>query len=193
MLVLPSTIAAKRKVVAARLTTLRVRELSTRCPLILLLGLNPSQETKALSLRHFAMLVPISLSSVKIARTSNPGMVVRSTPRIRFRCPAKLNSKALWGFVLGGLQPAESCDCCADSQSWLGFVQSAIFFQLLLNAQIALRDLLLHLSVVLQRLAEHQKQFRAVIARQRRFDLGLAFLDSIMCQGGQFSWIAFTR
>jgi hypothetical protein len=46
---------------------LRVRELSTRCPLILLLGLNPSQETKALSLRHFAMLVPISLSSVKIA------------------------------------------------------------------------------------------------------------------------------
>jgi hypothetical protein len=72
VLVLPSNIAAKRKVVAARLTTLRVRELSTRCPLILLLGLNPSQETKAFSLRHFAMLVPISLTRVKIARTFKP-------------------------------------------------------------------------------------------------------------------------
>ncbi len=48
MLVLLSTIAASRKVVAARLTTLRAQELSSRCPLILLLGLNPSQETKAL-------------------------------------------------------------------------------------------------------------------------------------------------
>ena len=90
MLVLPSIITASRKVVAARLTTLRVRELSTRCPLILLLGLNPSQETKAFSLRHFAMLVPISLSRFRTARMFNPGIVVRSTacaestsPRIR--------------------------------------------------------------------------------------------------------------
>ena len=127
MAVLPSTIAARRKVVAARLTTLRVRELSTRCPLILLLGLNPSQETKAFSLRHFAMLVPISLIRVKIARTFNPGMVVRSTPRIRFRCPAKLDSMASGGFVLLGLRPAESCPCGLDAASWLGFVQSAIF------------------------------------------------------------------
>ena len=66
------------------------------------------------------------------------------------------------------------------------------FSQLLLNAQIALRDLLLYLSVVLQRLADHEEQFRAVIARQCCFDLGLALLDSIMGQRGQFSWIAFT-
>src|SRR6202011_5853156 len=90
--VLPTIIAARRRIVAARLTTLRVRELSTRCPLILLLGLSPSQETKAFSLRHLVMLVPISLIKVKIARTFNPGMVVRSTPRMRFRCPAKLVS-----------------------------------------------------------------------------------------------------
>ena len=105
MLVLPSNMAARRKVVAARLTTLRVRELSTRWPLILLLGLSPSHETKAFSLGHFAMLVPISLSKVKIARTFKPGMVVRSTPRMRFRCPTKLNSKASLGFFLRGYPP----------------------------------------------------------------------------------------
>jgi hypothetical protein len=65
------------------------------------------------------------------------------------------------------------------------------FSQLLLNAQIALGDLLLYLAVVLQRLAQHEEQFRAVIARQGRGNLGLAFLDSIMCQRGQFPWIAF--
>src|SRR5271165_872050 len=59
-------------------------------------------------------------------------------------------------------------------------------------AQIALGELLLYLAVVLQRLTQHEEQFRAVIARQRRFDLGSAFLDSIMCQRGQLSWIAFT-
>src|ERR1700680_1676706 len=100
VLVLPRIIAARRKIVAARLTTLRVRELSTRCPLILLLGLSSSQETKAFSLRHFVMSVPISLTKVKIVRTFNPGIVVRSTPRIRFRCPAKLISKAAGGFLL---------------------------------------------------------------------------------------------
>ena len=127
MLVLPSIMTASRKVVAARLTTLRVRELSTRCPLILLLGLNPIHETNAFSLRHFAILVPISLSRFKTARMFNPGIVVRSTPRIRLRWPAKLNSKASLGFLLRGLQPAESCDCCVGSEAWLGFVQSAIF------------------------------------------------------------------
>src|SRR6202007_2844622 len=132
VLVLPRIIAARRKVVAARLTTLRVRELSSRCPLILLLGLNPSQETKALSLRHFAMLVPISLIRVKIARTFNPGIVVRSTPRMRFRCPAKVDSKASWGFLLRGLQPAESCDCWVESDFWLGCTIGH-FSQLLLN------------------------------------------------------------
>src|ERR1700682_3751915 len=100
VLVLPRIIAARRKVVAARLTTLRVRELSTLCPLILLLGLRPSQETKAFWLRHFVMLVPISLTKVKIESTFNPGMLVRSTPRIRLKCPDKLNSKASLGFVL---------------------------------------------------------------------------------------------
>src|SRR5579864_3664963 len=108
--------AARRKIVAARLTTLRVRELSTRCPLILLLGLNPSQETKDFSSRHFAMLVPISLSRFRTARMFNPGIVVRSTPRIRLRCPAKLNSKASLGFLLGGLRPAESGDCWVGSE-----------------------------------------------------------------------------
>ena len=53
-------------------------------------------------------------------------------------------------------------------------------------------DLLLDLAVVLQRLAEHEEQFRAVIARQRHFDLGSTFLDSTIRQRGQFSWIAFT-
>src|SRR5208282_2649926 len=98
------------RIVAARLTTLRVRELSTRCPLILLLGLNPIQETKAFSLRHLVMLVPISLIKVKIARTFNPGMVVRSTPRMRFRCPAKLVSKATVDFLFPVLPPPKSCD-----------------------------------------------------------------------------------
>src|SRR5208282_4123295 len=65
------------------------------------------------------------------------------------------------------------------------------FSQLLLNAQIALGDLLLYLAVVLQRLAEHEEQFWAVIARQRCFDLGLAFPDSMMRQRGQFCWITF--
>jgi len=50
---------------------------------------------------------------------------------------------------------------------------------LLLNAQIALGDLLLDLSVVIQRLAEHEEQLHAVIARQRHFNLGLAFLESL--------------
>ena len=53
------------------------------------------------------------------------------------------------------------------------------FSQLLLNAQIALGDLLLDLSVVIQRLAEHEEQLHAVIARQRHFNLGLAFLESL--------------
>ena len=127
MLVLPSIITASRKVVAARLTTLRVRELSTRWPLILLLGFSPIHETNAFSLRHFAILVPISLSRFKTARIFNPGIVVRSTPRMRLRCSAKLNSKASLGFLLRGLQPAESCDCGIDSEARLRFVQSAIF------------------------------------------------------------------
>ncbi|MBV8102455.1 MAG: hypothetical protein JOZ31_25210 [Verrucomicrobia bacterium] len=63
---------------------------------------------------------------------------------------------------------------------------------MLLNAQIALGDLLLYLTVVLQQLLEHEEQFRAVIACQGCFDLGLAFLDSTIRQEGQFSWIAFT-
>ena len=55
------TMAASLRVVAARFVTLRVRELSTRCPLILWLGLNPSQEAKAFSWRHLLIWVPISL------------------------------------------------------------------------------------------------------------------------------------
>ena len=85
MSVLPNNIVASLRVVAARLLTLRVRELNTRSPLSLLLGLNPIQETNAFSLRHFAMLVPISLIRLKTASTFSPGMVVKST------CPAKLN------------------------------------------------------------------------------------------------------
>jgi hypothetical protein len=77
-------------------------------------------------------------------------------------------------------------------QSAAGLCPIGHFCQLLLNTQIALEDLLLHLAVVVQRLAEHEEQFRAVIARQCRIDLGLAFLDPIMSQRGQFSWIAFT-
>ena len=47
--VLPHNIAPSLRVVAARLLTLRVRELDTRSPLILLLGLNTIQETSARS------------------------------------------------------------------------------------------------------------------------------------------------
>lgn len=64
--------------------------------------------------------------------------------------------------------------------------------QLFFNAQIALGELLLDLAVVLQRLAEHEEQFRAIIAREGCFDLGLAFLDPTIRQRGQFSGVAFT-
>src|ERR1700676_1101211 len=87
--------AASLRVVAARLLTLRVRELNTRSPLTLLLGLNPIQETNAFSLRHFAMLVPISLTRLKTASTFNPGMVVKSTPRMRLRCAARKSARNL--------------------------------------------------------------------------------------------------
>jgi len=99
---------------------------------------------------------------------------------MRFRCPAKLVSKATGGFLLPDLPPPNSGDDGIGSAAWRG----VHFSQLLLNAQIALGDLLLYLAVVLQRLTQHEEQFRAVIARQRRFDLGLAFLDSMMRQRG---------
>src|SRR5260370_8216353 len=136
--------AARRKIVAARLTTLRVRELNTRCPLILLLGLNPSQETKAFSLRHFVMLVPISLTKVKIASTFNPGMVVKSTPRIRFRCPAKLISKITGDFLLRGLPPPKSGDGGVGSEAWWGFWQSVLLasFSPLLHSHCSIFSLL---------------------------------------------------
>src|ERR1700741_4814979 len=100
--------AARRKVVAARLTTLRVRELSTRWPLILLLGHKPSQEKKAFSLRHFALLAPISLSIAKNAITFNPGVGVRPTPRSRLRWARKVNSKPPLGFLLRAVPATEA-------------------------------------------------------------------------------------
>ena len=45
--------------------------------------------------------------------------------------------------------------------------------QVLLDAQVALGDLLLQLAVGLQGLADDEQQFGPVIPRQRRFDLGL--------------------
>jgi len=63
VLVLPTIIAARRKIVAARLTTLRVRELSTRCPLILLLGLNPTDCSTPLSTTQLRIRMAISLFS----------------------------------------------------------------------------------------------------------------------------------
>ena len=90
--------AASRRVVAARWLTLRFRELNTRSPLTLWLGLKPNQEANAFSWRHFAMLVPISLSKVNTASTFKPGMAVKSTPRMRFSWPARLPSRTVWGF-----------------------------------------------------------------------------------------------
>ena len=52
--------ASVRSRVEIRLMTNGVRLLSTRPPLILLPGANPSQEQNAFSLRHLLMSTPIS-------------------------------------------------------------------------------------------------------------------------------------
>ena len=75
----------------------------------------------------------------------------------------------------------------------LGLCTSGDGSQLLLNVQVALSDLLLHLPVVVQSLTDHEEQFGAIIARQGRFDLGLAFLDPMIDQRGKFFRVAFTR
>jgi hypothetical protein len=64
--------------------------------------------------------------------------------------------------------------------------------QLLLNAQVALGDLLLHLPVVVQSLVDHEEHFGAIFACQRRLDLCLAFLDPMIGQRAKFLRIAFT-
>src|SRR5262245_27599393 len=94
---------------------------------------------------------------------------------------ARFNSRTLlrwWWCLLGAV---------------LGLCASGDCSQLLLNVQVALDDLLLHLPVVVQSLTDHEEQFGAIIARQGRFDLGLAFLDPMIDQRGKFFRVAFTR
>ena len=61
---------------------------------------------------------------------------------------------------------------------------------MLLDSQVTLSDLLLQLSVVLQRLADHKQRFGSVIAGEGRFDLGLTLLDPPIRQGGQLFRVA---
>ena len=50
-------------------------------------------------------------------------------------------------------------------EALLGLCTSGNRSQLLLNVQVALGDLLLHLPVVVQSLTDHEEQFGAIIAR----------------------------
>src|SRR5271165_929541 len=84
----PADWAARRKAVATRLTTLRVRESSTLPPLILFAGHRPSQEQKALALRHLLMSTPISETMSSTLATLRPTTRVRSTPQMRCSNPA---------------------------------------------------------------------------------------------------------
>ena len=86
---------------------------------------------------------------------------------------ARFNSRTLlrWWCLLGAV---------------LGLCTSGDCSQLLLNVQVALDDLLLHLPVVVQSLTDHEEQFGAIITLQGRFDLGLAFLDPMIDQRGKF-------
>src|SRR5213078_3338348 len=72
-----------RRAVETRLTTLRVRLLRMRPPLILLLGLSPSHETKALALRHLLISTPVSEMIVSTVSRRRPCAFVRSIPQIR--------------------------------------------------------------------------------------------------------------
>src|SRR5260221_12965851 len=97
VLLRPTAWAAKRKVVATRLITLQVRRSSTLPPLILLPGHRPSQEQKALALRHLLISTPISETMSSTLRTLSPTTWVRSIPQMRSNSPASwiLGSLAL--------------------------------------------------------------------------------------------------
>src|ERR1700745_3392675 len=72
LLLRPTAWAARRKAVATRLITLRVRLSSTLPPLILLPGQRPSQEQNALALRHLVMSTPISETMSSTLITLSP-------------------------------------------------------------------------------------------------------------------------
>ena len=63
---------AIRRAAETRFTTLRVRLLSTRPPLILLFGLRPSHEVKALALRHLLISTPVSETIVSTLSKRSP-------------------------------------------------------------------------------------------------------------------------
>jgi hypothetical protein len=79
--VLPTAIAANRRIVLARLFTLRVRRLNTFPPLIFEAGHNPNQEQNARALRHRLMSVPISPMSIRTlnsAHSDDFGQAIRN-------------------------------------------------------------------------------------------------------------------
>src|SRR5260370_13134898 len=77
--------AARRRAVAARLTTWRVPRFSTLPPLIRLSGHSPSQEANCFSVFHRLISTPTSEMIVCTVWTSRPATLVRSTPVMRHK------------------------------------------------------------------------------------------------------------
>ena len=96
------------KASATRLTTWRVRESSTLPPLTLLPGHGPSQEQKALALRHLLISTPIS----EAMSSTRPTTLVRSIPQMRSNRPARsiLGSLALGLCFLLAFSPKAGLD-----------------------------------------------------------------------------------
>ena len=102
-----------------------MRESSTLPPLILLPGQRPSQEQKALALRHLLISTPISETMSSTLSTLSPTTWVRSIPQMRSKRPASsilgslpIGLRFLFAFLgglpalVGSLHGKLSC-CCA--------------------------------------------------------------------------------
>src|SRR5262249_5766374 len=79
-------------VVATRFLTFLVPVQSTLPPLMSLSGHSPIHELKASALRNLEISPPSSAPIVWTCRTLMPGMVVRSTPRMRYASLAQVES-----------------------------------------------------------------------------------------------------
>src|SRR6476659_2553162 len=123
VLVRPTDCAANRKVVATRLITLQVRVSSTLRPLILLPGQRPSQEQKALALRHLLISTPISETMSSTLSTWSPTTFVRSIPQMR----SNRSARSILGSLALGLRFLFAFSPEADSVGDCGVVASSFW------------------------------------------------------------------
>src|SRR4030095_1711751 len=149
-----------RSVAATRFLTFLVPLQSTLPPLMSLSGHSPIHELNAPELRNFEKSGPNSARIVCTCKTLMPGMVVRSTPRIRYASSRR--AKALTGFMT--LHFLTESLAAGKGHRGIGLRFKELHQSLRLG--FAVHDFPLVFTVERNRLAQSDKVFLPVIGKQ---------------------------